>query len=320
MNMKPSIAAAALFAFFAGSLSAADPQLLSLVMPEAKVLAGINVDRAALSPFGQYVLGQLQGRDPQFQQLTAQTGFDPRRDVHELLFAGVPGTPSHLVLARGAFDPAKIAAAAQAGGGSTDFYKNITLVEDRQQVNGVAFLDSTLAIAGDIASVKAAIDRQAAPSPLSADVMVKVNQWSLAQDAWALSIVAPKFKAPATGSNVPAQALAGVVQLIQQGAVGIKLSADNVVTAQAQTNTPQDATSLAGALQLLVSLAQMQAAQNPQAAQAVSLLQSLVVNTSGNLLNVSLTVPEAPLEQLAKPKIRVGQATPERRAPRRRRQ
>src|SRR3954465_15047244 len=65
--------------------NAADPQLLNLVMPDAKVLAGVNVDQAKTSPFGQYVLNQIQLHDTPLTELTTATGFDPTRDVHELL-------------------------------------------------------------------------------------------------------------------------------------------------------------------------------------------------------------------------------------------
>ena len=46
---------ATLLAVFSGALPAADPRLLKLVMPDAKVLADVNVDQAKASPFGQYV-------------------------------------------------------------------------------------------------------------------------------------------------------------------------------------------------------------------------------------------------------------------------
>src|SRR5215467_10358482 len=107
MNMNvPILNAAALAALCAGLLPAADPELVSLVMPDAKVLAGINVDQAKTSPFGLYVLNQIQAQGAQhLQQVTAQTGFDPTRDLHELLIAsnGVPGGHAGLVLARGNF-------------------------------------------------------------------------------------------------------------------------------------------------------------------------------------------------------------------------
>src|SRR5581483_5288170 len=103
----PILNATALAVLFAGLMPAADSQLLSLVMPDAKVLAGVNVDQAKLTPFGVYVLGQIQTQGAQhLQQLTALTGFDPTQDLQELLMAsnGAPGGKSGLVLARGHFD------------------------------------------------------------------------------------------------------------------------------------------------------------------------------------------------------------------------
>src|SRR5438067_12483164 len=106
--------AAALGAIFAVVLPAraADPQLLKLVMPDAKVLAGVNVDQAKTSPFGQYVLSQMQSQDAHLKELTTLTGFDPTRDVHEVLVAssGDPNQQTGLAVARGNFDPARILA------------------------------------------------------------------------------------------------------------------------------------------------------------------------------------------------------------------
>lgn len=64
---------------------AADSRLVALMMPDAKVIAGVNVDQAKVSPFGQWVLGQMQPGDNQFKELKTLTGFDPVHNVHELL-------------------------------------------------------------------------------------------------------------------------------------------------------------------------------------------------------------------------------------------
>src|SRR5690348_7893890 len=84
----------------------ANVNLLNLIMPDAKVLAGVNVDQAKTTPFGQYVLNQVQSQtNGGLQQLVALTGFDPTRDVSELLAASSSdGTaPSGLVVASGNF-------------------------------------------------------------------------------------------------------------------------------------------------------------------------------------------------------------------------
>ena len=98
---------------------AADPQLLGLVMPDAKVIAGINVNQAKATPFGIYVLGQIAPQDAALQQLATLLDFDPRRDVSELLVASTAAAGhAGLAVARGVFDPAKIAAAASSPGQS----------------------------------------------------------------------------------------------------------------------------------------------------------------------------------------------------------
>ena len=93
--MNAQILTASTLAFlYAGVLpaKAADPQLVGLVMPDAQVLAGVNVEQAKVTPFGQYVLSQIRTSDPQFQELIALTGFDPTRDVREVLVASNGGT------------------------------------------------------------------------------------------------------------------------------------------------------------------------------------------------------------------------------------
>lgn len=289
---------------------AADPQLLNLVMPDAKVLAGVNVDQAKTSAFGQYVLSQIPSGDQELQKLTALTGFDPTRDVHELLVASnavASGTDSPhgsgLVLARGNFDPGRIQAAATAKGATTEAYKGQTIIEDPKNTHGVAFLSATLVVAGDLANVKAAIDRQTAPAPLPAALAVQVNQWSGSQDAWAISTVAPSTLQPPNGApKVPGMNGQGPFQAVQSAAGGVKFGSLVVVTAQAQADNAQDATQMGDALKLLANLAQMQAANDPA---AVSFAQSLQVSTQGSTLNVSLSLPEDQLQQIVKPKANV---------------
>jgi len=297
---------ATLSVFFCGVLPAraADPQLVALVMPDAKVLAGVNVEQAKATPFGQYVLNQVQStQDQHLQELTAKTGFDPRRDVRELLVASTGDQQNHtgLVLARGNFDLAKIAAAAGEGGAVTETYNGVIILEDPKKANGVAFLDNSLAVAGDLASVKGAIDRQKVPQAIPSSLAVLVNQWSTTQDAWAVSIVPlSTLKPPSTAPNVPGLNGQGAFQAVQQAAGGVKFGNEVVLKGQAQADTAQNAQAMADALKLLVNLVQMQAAKEPVAA---SLAQAVQIGASGNLLNVSLSVPEDQLQQILHPKV-----------------
>jgi hypothetical protein len=290
-------------------LPAADPQLVSLVMPDAKVLAGVNVSQAKASPLGQYVLNQMQAQSAQLQQFATLTGFDPTRDVQEVLLAsnGTPGGKTGLVLARGTFDANRIQALIQAGGGSTEVYNGATLLEDPMKQNAVAFLNPSLAVAGDVLSVKGAIDRQASPTVLDPAVQAQVTQWSGSEDAWVISNTPPAHLTPPAVPGGPDPALLNALQNIQQGAGGVKFGAQVVFSGQAQADTPQNAASMASLLQFGASLVQMQTQQkNPQLG---AIMKSLSINSNGNLVNVALSVPESQIEQAMKAKAAA--ATPQ---------
>ncbi len=284
--------------------AAVDTQLLNLVMPDAKVLGGVNVEQAKTTPFGQYVLSQAQTQDSDLKKLEALTGFDPTRDVRELLVASnaVGNDHAGLFLARGTFNPGLIAAAAAAHGAVTESYNGITILEDPKKMHGVAFPDASLAIAGDIANVKAAIDRVKSPSSLPGSIVAQVNQWSGTQDAWGITTVPPSsLHPPASAPNVHGLSPnAPAFQNIQSAAGGVKFGAMVVVTGQAQAASAQDAQQMADALKLLANLAQMQASNEPAVAAVV---QSLTVSTSGSTLNASISVSEDQLQQAIKPKV-----------------
>jgi len=112
------------------------PALLNLVMPDATVVSGMNVDQSVASPFGQYILAQMQFNDSGFVQFMTATGFDPRKDLHEIV-AATPASASvtvhsALILGRGVFQPAMIIGSATAQGGTITNYRGFNLVRASQ--------------------------------------------------------------------------------------------------------------------------------------------------------------------------------------------
>jgi hypothetical protein len=304
MDMK-LLAAVMIASPWAGLLQAADPQLLSLVMPDAKILAGVNVTQAKSSLFGQFLIAQAV-TNQHLSEITAKTGFDPRYDLDELLLAsnGAQSNASHLTLALGKFDAKKIGAAATADGAASEFYKGVTIMENPKRGDAFAFLSATLAVAGGVADVKGAIDRQTTPATVDAALMVAANSLSTTEDAWAVSLVPPPpINPPANTPNVPAVP-STVFQNVQQAQGGVKFGANVMLNALLVADTAQNATALANVLQFLVNLGQMQSQQNSQAAAALKLV---TISTTGNTVNVSAQVPETQVEAViqshAQPKV-----------------
>jgi hypothetical protein len=279
-------------------LPAVDPRLLNLVMPDAVVLAGVNVTQAEASPFGQYVLGQLATSDAKMQQLVTLTGFEPRKDVTELLVASNGAAKAGLALATGTFDAATITAFATAHGAATETYSGITIIEDPKQTHGIAFPSGILVAAGDLADVKAAIDRQATPSTLPAPLVVQASQLSTANDAWFICSVPPASLHPAGTASGNAAGLEKALTSIQSAFGGVAFG--TVVTAgvTAQADNAQDAATLASLLQLLVNMAQMQSTTNTAAA---TLASGLTIKASGSALVFTLSLPEDQFQQLLTP-------------------
>jgi len=302
--MKAQLLTATLFTSFSGILFATDPMLVNLLPPDAKVVAGVNVDQAKGTQFGQYILNQMQTADTHLQEFIALTGFDPRRDIHELLVSsdGNPQNHTGLALARGNCDVAKITGAAAQHGAVTEIYGNTTIIEDPKQEGGVAFLSPTMLAAGDIASVKGAIDRQTTAQPLPAAVINKINQWGNSQDGWAITTVPPASLIPA-GAVKGTQQTAPLMNLataVQQAGGGVKFGTSVVFSGEATADTAQNASTMADLVRLMLNLAQMQLGTNDP--NAAALIKNATVTATGTTVKVSASLPQDTFIQMIQPR------------------
>jgi hypothetical protein len=301
------LTAAVLFQSIA--LAAADPSLLSLVMPDAKVIAGARVDQAKNSPFGMYVLTHLQLDDADFLKFVAATGFDPRRDVREVLVASnsVQYDPSHwLVLVKGSFNPERIEGAAQANGGTVSKHQGINILSgstahsDLKAAQGaIAFLDSSTAVMGDVAGVEAAIDRHYANKAVSTKLAGKVQQVSASYDFWFTTLVPlAEFAGAMPDPNLSSAMKGNLLGAIQQTSGGVKFGQNVQLYAEAVTRSPQDAAALVDVVKFLAGLIQTNRQNDKTAAQVSTLLDGLQTTTQGNVMTMSLAIPEATIEQM----------------------
>jgi len=310
MRNLPAITIALFTALLAtsGNAFAVDSNLLNLVMPDAQVMAGVNVTNSEATPLGAFLLAQMSANDQALQQLITQTGFDPRKDVTEVLAAsnGNTAAPASLALSKGTFDVAKISAVAKPAQVST--YNGATLITlGTDGTSAVAFLGGTIAIAGNLASVKAAVDRSSAVNSISPALAAQVQALSASQDAWSISLASLSALMPgaaktgttaATGADAMASQALGLVKNIQSCSAGLIFGANVQFTAQAVADTPQDASALSDVIKMVTSLAAMGAASNKDAAAIAQLLQSLQVTTTGATVSLSASIPESQVEAL----------------------
>jgi hypothetical protein len=298
---------------FSGNALAVDPNLMNLVMPDAKILAGGNITNTVSSPTARYLITKLGGM-PLQQGPFAGLGFNPLQNVTEVLAAstGNPVSPGGLLLASGTFPVDKLTALATSGTNSNwqmSTYGGATLLSHTEKEKSVAIAfpaGNSILIAGDLASVKAAIDRSSGANSIDPALALQVNNLSSTKDEWFVSSASvgslipqqANTSAPATG---PLAQVLPLLQSIQGFSGGLKFGDTVTFTAEAVENSPQNA----GALTAVIKLGMLMVggvASNPNGNQElaglVKLLQTMQVTTDGSNVHLSLSIPESQIETL----------------------
>jgi hypothetical protein len=300
------------------AFAAVDPGLLRLVMPDAKVIAGLQVRQTKNSVFGQYVLSHMQIEDAAFKKFIAQTGFDPRRDVTEILMASnwEQSTPESrwLVAARGSFNLPQITAAAKANGGAITDFQGVGILtyaeepkpqETKPQEtkpeagSGIAFFDSSSAVMGDLASVKAAIQRKQSAAAPTGDLLGKVRDLSVKNDFWFVTTVPiSEFAGAMPNPNLSGAMKGDLLAAIHQASGGIRFGETVTISGEAVTRSDKDAQALVDVFKFLAGLIQLNSENNKVAGQVSTLLDTMDLKTSGNVMTMSMAIPEQQLEHL----------------------
>lgn len=279
--------------------AAADPALLRLVPANPQMVAGLDVERARLSPFGQRILAEMKDEDEQFRKLVESTGFDPRRDLREVVVASAKGAEKSqdVVLVRGAFDGARIGRFIEAEGGSKEVYRGVEIwqAKGKEQAAVFAFVNSTLALFGHGVQVRGAIDRhQAGGADMAGPLAARVLDWSGRNDAWFVSGVPLSEMGRGPGGLVPG----GLnVDSIREASAGVRFGSAVELAGELTMRSSQDATAMADVVRFVLSMLRANAAQ-PGLDELLKIADSLQLNTSGDVMKFSLSITEAQLEKL----------------------
>lgn len=295
--MKTLMRSVLVLAATAALLPAVDPALLNLVGKDPKMAAGMDVDRARNSAFGQKVLGEFKEEDDGFRKFVDMTGFDPRRDLREVFMIsdGTAGKPeSTLILARGIFNVPKIQAALRQEGKISSLYKGVEIWTDSKDTghNAMALLSSSLAAFGDPAFVRGAVDRASVSTTgLSATMRGRINDWSAKYDAWFVSPTALNdLGIGKSGSNQVMPQSGFSTDAIREASAGVKFGAELLIAGETIARSDKDAQAMADVLRFVASMIRLNA--KPGMESALRIADSLKVEVNGTTTKFSLSVPE----------------------------
>lgn len=294
------------FALWATALPAADPALLRLIPGDAAFVAGIHADQIRNSRFGQYLLDQLKSEQASMDKFISATGFDPRRDLSELIVSSndVKAKGQGLVVARGRFDSARIQTFAESEGARAELYNGVKILSGGSKNNGgIAMLDNTTAVAGDAAAVRLAIDRfrSTTATGLNAKTLAQIGQLSSTYDAWMVSSSLARIADDMRNPQIEGAMNGNLFQSMDSVAGGVRFGSANVeVMAEAAMRSEKDATAMVDVIRFLAGMIQMNA-KDPNAAEMASLLNKMELKATGTQFRMSLQIPEDQLEKMVKP-------------------
>ncbi len=270
----------------------ADPALLQYLPADSKSVAGVYADRVISSPMGLFLQSQGLTDNPELQKFISATGFDPKRDLREIIVASSDpqGHKNGLVIARGQFDIAQIGALASMKGSSKESYEGVDVYTGtRSGTKAFAFPEPTIALIGDSTIVKAAIDNRRQAGVLDQRLSAKIQAASSRYDLWFASTGPQKI---ALGRAFNSQDAVDVVS------GGLTLGSVVQLNAEAVMRTEKDAQGLLGVIKLFSGLAQLQQQKNPEIARLAAILNTAETKVEGTTVLFSISAPQSDLELL----------------------
>ncbi|HEY7499655.1 MAG TPA: hypothetical protein VH740_14145 [Vicinamibacterales bacterium] len=244
------------------------------------------------------------------------TGIDIEHDIDYVVAAAgeqVPGTnfkPSGVVIARGRFDIVKLEGLAREHGAQVEEYKGkrlLVLEHHRNTTDSgttstasdkgvLAFLEPGLVAIGDIATVQHAIDAQLSGQSITSntEMMDLVRDIERSNNAWAVG----RFDLISSQTKLPDQ-IARQLPPVKWFAAAGHINGGVSAQLRAEALDEQAAENLRGVVNGVISLARLQAQNDPKVS---SLVQSLQLSGSGKTVQISFSVP-AEIFELMAPKV-----------------
>jgi hypothetical protein len=282
-----AIASVVLFASAGRAQPRVDNVLERMVPPGSTSLVGTHMDRIKLTEIYKRMLAAQSL--VQVDEFARETGFDPRRDVRELLFASAP--KGSVMLARGTFhlNSATLTGVKKTRHGQYDIWG--------QGGSGFCLLDSTLAAAGEIPALEAALDEwtsgaHTAGQPLLARVSAVDPQSQL----WGVSVGAGNFLAdhpPAANSGLD---LSKIFRGLQDTWFQADFSAGMRAEVHGTTMTEKDAINLRDAVRGMVGLGRLNVPENQP--ELLKVWDGIGVDQQGRMIAIRADIAQSLIDKL----------------------
>lgn len=242
--------------FAAASASAqvhVDPVLARMVPPGTTSLLGARMDQIRTTPMYQKMVAAQ--KLPELDRFARETGFDPRRDVRELLLASNASEGRSVLVARGEF------------GRIQDFSKLKTFKHGIYAIHGdekagFCLLDNSTAAAGPLQDLYAALDHwHSKAPPATPDLLRQLEQLPANAQLYAVS---------AGGFNIPGTLTLGkggtdfaqIFRNVERVWFAANLSAGVDATLHADVKTEDDAKNLSDAARGIVAFGRLSVPEN----------------------------------------------------------
>jgi hypothetical protein len=280
---------------FAG---AADSALLELIMPDARVVVSIDIARIRSSPLSSSFTNGVQNANPELRKLMDAAGFDPMRDIEEILFAspGIGKNPPALVVARGTFDTAKLRAFAESAGSKITDFRGVPILSDPEKDSGAFALLDNIILAGNPEQVKAAIGRRGRGMILNTEMAMRVTTLAKRYDAWLVSIAPLATLADQIPQDTKIDGLTSTEMLrsIEQFSFGVSMNSDLAMAADVVMSNAKAAGEIADTLQMLMGTLQKNSKDQPS---VMAALKNVSFGLDGNVVHLGFSVPAAEVER-----------------------
>ena len=265
--------------------SSIDSTLAALMPPDATMLTGVRMEAVRSTPLYKKLLAS-QALQP-LDDFARETGFDPLRDVRELL-VGSNGKDL-IIAARGTFPERNFEELTK------QTYKRYTLYTRGQ--GGVALIDGSTAVAGTLPAVKVALDRHnSGDRTRPEDLLARARQIPAPNQVWS---VANGFDNLLT-SRVPETGNLGnagrILRSLENTTIAADLSTGINGSLTGVCRTEQDAKNLGDAARGLIGLGRLSVPEKQP--ELLRLWDGIKVDQQLRTVNITVSVPEDLVEKL----------------------